>query len=78
MGIRCNAILPGGMSTNIGSAFQAGLNQKGYELMMKGMATGPEMCDLSQIAKTAVFLSLPESSVVNGAVISTDNGWLAV
>lgn len=76
-GIRCNMLMPGAMNTNITTAFSTGLNKKGYELMSKGMAAGAPLCNLEELGKTCVFLSLEGSTAVNGAVISADNGWLA-
>lgn len=78
-GIRCNAICPGAVATNIlgGQSMddldQFGLSRLGSVMgLMEGVVGGPE-----QIASVAVFLASAGASFVNGAVIPVDMGWLA-
>lgn len=74
-GIRCNAIAPGGVSTNIMDGINP--NKAGLELISKGMASNPRMGEPSEIAELALFLASDKSSNVNGAVIVADGGWTA-
>lgn len=75
-GIRCNAIAPGGVETNIGTTM-ANINKFGMGRTEPGMAVNPRMGKPEEIAKLALFLASDESSFVNGAVITADAGWTA-
>ncbi|WP_209860547.1 SDR family oxidoreductase [Paenibacillus shirakamiensis] len=75
-GIRCNAIAPGGVSTNIGTTINAP-NPFGMEKAMAGMGLNPRAGEPEEIAKVALFLASDESSFVNGAVVTADAGWTA-
>jgi NAD(P)-dependent dehydrogenase (short-subunit alcohol dehydrogenase family) len=74
-GIRCNAIAPGGVNTNIMDGVNP--NKAGLEIASKGMATNTRMGEASEIAELALFLASDKSSNVNGAVIVADGGWTA-
>jgi len=76
--IRCNAICPGAMITNIGVALANGMNQSGWAIVEKSLANNPGACDLDEMGKLAVFLCGPNSGVLNGAIINADMGWSAV
>ena len=75
-GIRCNAIAPGGVKTNIGQSMQS-INQFGMERSGKGMSVMIRMGEAVEIAHVALFLASDVSSFVNGAVITVDGGWTA-
>ena len=75
-GIRCNAIAPGAVSTNIGSTM-TNINQFGMQRTGLGMQTNPRTGEAAEIAGVALFLASPESSFVNGTVITADGGWTA-
>ncbi|GIP54269.1 SDR family oxidoreductase [Paenibacillus vini] len=75
-GIRCNAIAPGGVETNIGASMQ-GMSQFGFGKQQLGMAINPRVGKPEEIAKVALFLASDESSFVNGTVITADAGWTA-
>lgn len=75
-GIRCNAIAPGAVETNIGSTMTA-INEFGMGRMQPGMALNPRMGQPEEIAQVALFLASDEASFVNGAVIVADGGWTA-
>lgn len=75
-GIRCNAIAPGGVETNIGSTMTH-INPLGMERTQPGMAINPRMGGPEEIAQLALFLASEEASFVNGAVITADGGWTA-
>lgn len=74
-GIRCNAIAPGGVNTNIGKGMNP--NPFGYERAISGGANMPRMGEADEIAKTALFLASSDSSLVNGTVVTADAGWTA-
>ncbi|WP_079504720.1 SDR family oxidoreductase [Mesobacillus jeotgali] len=75
-GIRCNAIAPGAVETNIGSSMkninEFGMSRAGLTHSLTPRAGQPE-----EIAQAALFLASDESSFVNGRVITVDGGWTA-
>ncbi|RKN85415.1 SDR family oxidoreductase [Paenibacillus ginsengarvi] len=76
LGIRCNAIAPGGVQTNIGVG-SSEPNTFGLERAMAGVPLNPRTGEAGEIAKVALFLASNESSFVNGTVITADAGWTA-
>ena len=74
-GIRCNAIAPGGVNTNIGKSMKP--NAFGYERCTSGGVNMPRMGDALEIANTALFLASNDSSFINGSVLVADGGWTA-
>lgn len=76
--IRCNAICPGGIETEIGTGdYMKNLNQKGMALATAGAGANPRMGKGSEIATVAVFLASEDSAYVNGQCISVDGGFTA-
>ncbi len=75
-GIRCNAIAPGGVETNIGASM-TNINQFGMGRIQPGLGINPRIGKPEDIANIALFLASDESSFVNGTVITGDAGWLA-
>ncbi|AEO99527.1 MULTISPECIES: SDR family oxidoreductase [Heyndrickxia] len=75
-GIRCNAIAPGGVETNIGTTMSEP-NAFGLERAMSGSAINPRSGKPEEIATIALFLASDDASFVNGAVITADAGWTA-
>ncbi|RIX52024.1 SDR family oxidoreductase [Paenibacillus nanensis] len=75
-GIRCNAIAPGGVATNIAASMTAP-NPFGAERAMSGINLNPRTGEPAEIAKVALFLASDDSSFVNGTVITADAGWTA-
>jgi NAD(P)-dependent dehydrogenase (short-subunit alcohol dehydrogenase family) len=73
-GIRCNAIAPGGVATNIGLTITAP-SKKGIERTGLGMALNPRLGQPEEIAAVAVFLASDKASFVNGHVLVADAGW---
>lgn len=76
LGIRCNAIAPGGVATNISSTISEP-NPFGMERAMIGMGLNPKNGQPEDIAKVALFLASEDASFVNGTVIVADAGWTA-
>lgn len=73
-GIRCNAIAPGAMNTNI----MGGINLENLGVMVKAMLTtqgNQKVADPLEVANVALFLASDEASFVNGAVFVADGGW---
>lgn len=75
-GIRCNAIAPGAVITNIGASM-TNINQYGAAKQQLGMAISPRAGSAEEIAKVALFLASDDSSFLNGTVITADGGWTA-
>jgi NAD(P)-dependent dehydrogenase (short-subunit alcohol dehydrogenase family) len=78
-GIRCNAILPGSVDTNMAhSSGSAELQLSARGIALLGRLTGkPAPAHPHQIAHVAVFLASDEASRVSGAEIAVDGGVFA-
>lgn len=74
-GIRCNAICPGGVDTEIMTSLQP--SEFGMERIMKGTGNNIRSGSGKEIANIALFLASDESSFVNGDTIVADAGWTA-
>lgn len=76
--IRCNAICPGGIDTDIGTGeFMKNINKEGMEMVMTGISGNPRSGSGDEVATTALFLASEDSSYVNGQCIALDGGWTA-
>ena len=75
-GVRCNAIAPGGVNTNIGTTM-AEPDEFGMGRAMSGSDNNPRSGEPVEIAQVALFLASDDASFVNGEVIKADAGWLA-
>ncbi|MDQ0877489.1 NAD(P)-dependent dehydrogenase (short-subunit alcohol dehydrogenase family) [Paenibacillus sp. V4I3] len=76
-GIRCNAIAPGGVRTNIAHSM-ANIDMAGMQVFREGAGTQrKEPVDPVEIATVALFLASEDSRFVNGTVIAADGGWTA-
>jgi NAD(P)-dependent dehydrogenase (short-subunit alcohol dehydrogenase family) len=77
-GIRCNAIAPGGVNTNISDTIDnTKITPFIQQRIMSGMVINPRMGEPDEIAKAALFLASDDSSFVNGEVLVVDGGWTA-
>ncbi len=76
-GIRCVAVCPGGVNTNISQSIGPTPSQAGYAALGPGMATMPRGGEPGELANVILFLASPEASFVNGAAVPVDGGWLA-
>ena len=73
-GIRCNAICPGGVHTEVTSGMiQA--SEFGYGRVTSGREINPRIGEPEEIATVAVFLASDEASFVNGATLMVDGGY---
>lgn len=74
-GIRCNAIAPGGVNTNITHDMEP--HPFGLERMMAGANNTPPAANPDDIAQLALFLASDGAAFINGTVITADGGWTA-
>jgi NAD(P)-dependent dehydrogenase (short-subunit alcohol dehydrogenase family) len=72
--IRCNAISPGGVMTEIALVMPPS-KESGMERVGTLLALSPEMGMPEDIAAVALFLASDESHFVNGTVVTADGGW---
>jgi NAD(P)-dependent dehydrogenase (short-subunit alcohol dehydrogenase family) len=80
LGIRCNAIAPGAMDTNISNTVDfthLPALQLVNERIMPGMALNPRNSNPMEVAQVALFLASDDASFVNGTTITADGGWTA-
>lgn len=75
-GIRCNAMVLGGVNTNIGVGAKAP-DPKGMEHLMKVTPLMTRTADPTEIAELALFLASNRSGYINGSSIVIDGGWTA-
>lgn len=75
-GIRCNAIAPGGITTEI-STSMGQPNMAGYGRLQGIFNCSPKPGEAEQIAAAALFLASDDSSYVSGDVLVVDGGWIA-
>lgn len=75
-GIRCNAIAPGGVATNIAATLN-NINEFGASRLQAPREVMPRVGQAEEIAQVALFLASDDSSFVNGTVVTADSGWSA-
>ncbi len=78
-GIRCNAICPGAVATNIQASMDmTKIDAYGSGRLNLGYATIPGTLQPLDIANLALFLASDDSRYINGAIIPADAGWQAI
>lgn len=75
-GIRCNAIAPGGIDTEI-STSMGRPNMNGYGRVNNLLQYAPKPGPASSIAYAALYLASDESEFVSGDTLVVDGGWIA-
>jgi NAD(P)-dependent dehydrogenase (short-subunit alcohol dehydrogenase family) len=74
-GVRCAAILPGGVETAIGLGGEP--NATGWGRMEPLLASSLRAAKPEEIARVALFLASEDASFVNGVALVADGGWTA-
>ena len=75
LGIRCCAIAPGAIETNIGNTITAP-HELGAARLYQGAAGATAPTGKAEdIANTALFLASDEAKFINGAIIVVDGAW---
>jgi NAD(P)-dependent dehydrogenase (short-subunit alcohol dehydrogenase family) len=75
-GVRCNAIAPGGIKSNLRDSYGE-RDPEGFGRVSRFSAFKFEEGEPGEVAEIALFLASPESRLINGAVILADRGWNA-
>lgn len=75
-GIRCNAICPGMVETNIAPDTRE-FDPAGMERLKPVMELAENLAQPQAVADVALFLATERSAFVNGAVVPADGGWSA-
>jgi len=76
-GIRCNAVAPGGVKTNVGGDFRSPLAAQRLGPIMA--ATAPEMAEPELLARAICFLADDHGAkYINGVILPVDAGWSVV
>lgn len=77
-GVRCNAVAPGGVNTNIGQSMpQDKINMAGMGAITPVHQSALGMAEPEQLASLVTYLISDEAANVNGAIIPNDGGWSA-
>jgi len=75
-GVRCNAIAPGAVKTNIAATINDP-HPFGAERCYAGLGLNPRTGQPEEIAAAALFLASDDASFINGTVLVADGGWTA-
>ena len=75
-GVRCNAVCPGAVRTNI-LASSPQTHEWGLERLQKFHALGTRVAKPDEIGALVSWLASSEASFLNGAIVAADGGWTA-
>ena len=75
-GIRCNAVAPGPVITNIEAPFKSEHAARTLGPIMQ--ATIPKPATADELAATITYLLSDDASNMNGAIVPCDGGWSAI
>jgi len=75
-GIRCNAVAPGGVATNIEAPFTS--QYAGERLGPYMQVNVPPIASADELAAAITWLLSDDSSNVSGVVLASDGGWSAI
>ncbi|WP_293672989.1 SDR family NAD(P)-dependent oxidoreductase [uncultured Parolsenella sp.] len=75
-GIRCNAVCPGGVETEIAGSMMAGsgINQFGMGRAMAGLDSDIRQAKPEELASVVLFIASDEASFMTGACVKVDGG----
>ena len=74
-GIRCNAVCPGGVATNIEATSRSDF---AMGVLAPYFGNIPRIATADELAATICWLASDDAGNVNGAVVAADGGWSAV
>ncbi|KAF2024109.1 3-hydroxybutyrate dehydrogenase type 2 [Setomelanomma holmii] len=83
-GVRCNAVLPGAVATNIStSMIRENWDQAAYETLAyvhpsRKHYTTIDRFTVRDIARAIAFLASDEAKMINGVMMPVDNGWSVI
>jgi NAD(P)-dependent dehydrogenase (short-subunit alcohol dehydrogenase family) len=75
-GIRCNAVAPGGVATNIEAPFRSQF--AGERLGPYMQVNVPPIASADELAAAITWLLSDDSSNISGVVLPSDGGWAAI
>ncbi len=75
-GIRCNAVAPGAVLTNIEAPFKSEYAAEVIGPVMQALLPTPATAD--QLAANITYLLSEDASNVNGVILPSDGGWSAI
>lgn len=75
-GIRCVAVAPGSVGTEIGDTVKEP-DMKTLNLLMAGFQMFPKVGTPEELAKVFAFLASEDASFINGTTVVVDGGWTA-
>ncbi len=77
-GVRCNAIIAGGVETNsMSSVDPSTISPEGGQQASIYAGLIPAFLKAQDIANLALFLASDEAKMINGALVAADAGWTA-
>lgn len=76
-GVRCNAVCPGGVTTNIAEGGAVPEVDWAWERVRAGLGRVQRQAEPGEIASLVLYLASPQGVNVNGAIIASDGGWTA-
>jgi NAD(P)-dependent dehydrogenase (short-subunit alcohol dehydrogenase family) len=77
-GLRCNAVLPGGLATQFFQNSAAKLDPEGWPALLPYVSCQPRiLASADAVASAVMYLVGPGANSVNGAELTVDGGWLA-
>lgn len=76
LGIRANAVAPGGVKTQIEAPFKSELAASVLGPIFQSTAT--PLAEPEEVAGTITYLLSDDASNVNGAIVMCDGGWSVI
>lgn len=75
-GIRTNAVVPGGVKTNIVATMSSAMGVARTGALMQ--ANMPPVADAAELAAAITYLLSDDASNISGAILPSDGGWSAI